>query len=175
MVHAASYPSRHAGGSIEKLSGHVELDETFTSSVSGTFANMKDHEEKKARVRRLRILIIMGLLTCGFDTMTSRHDRTIAVMAQRKCGGIEGRVTTPEGWVIPMAKIRLSNRDTKQSTNVETKEDGEYAACLSPGTYDVIVITPGFKTSKRKAIKIENGVRSIIDFPLKRGGARTSH
>ena len=107
--------------------------------------------------------------------MLLQFNRTIAVMAQTRCGGIEGRVTTPEGWVIPGAKIQLLNRDSKQSANVETKGSGEYAACLSPGTYDVIVVTPGFKTAKRKAIKVEKDGKSIIDFPMKRGGAQTSH
>ena len=126
-------------------------------------------------MKRFRIVITIGVLTCGLATILLQFNRTIAVMAQPTCGGIEGRVTTPEGWVIPMAKINLLNRDSKQSTNVQTEENGQYAACLSPGTYDVIVVTPGFKTAKRKAVKVENGVKSIIDFPMKRGGARTSH
>jgi hypothetical protein len=122
-----------------------------------------------------RMLLTIAFLTFCLATIQLRFNRTTAVMAQATCAGIEGRVTTPEGWVIPMAKVRLLNRDAKQSTNVQTEENGQYAACLSPGTYDVIVITPGFKTAKRKAVKVEASGKSIIDFPMKRGGARTSH
>lgn len=95
--------------------------------------------------------------------------------AQQTCGGIEGRVTTPEGWVIPGAKVELLNKETKQSTNVATEDKGEYSACLSAGLYDVTVTSPGFKTAKRKAIRVENAIRSIIDFPMKRGAAKPSH
>jgi hypothetical protein len=97
------------------------------------------------------------------------------IRAQQTCVGIEGRATTAEGWMIPMVKIRLLNKNTKQSTNVETKENGQYTACLAPGLYDVTAMAPGFKTAKRKAIKVENAVKSIIDFPMKRGAPTTSH
>ena len=83
-------------------------------------------------------------------------------------------MTTPEGWLIPRAKIFFVDKESKKSSNVESNEDGEYEACLSPGTYDVTVNALGFKSAKRKGIKVNYGERNIIDFPLKRGRPVTS-
>lgn len=90
------------------------------------------------------------------------------VAAQQGCSGIEGRMTTPEGWVIPNVKVRFFNKVTKQSENVTTDEIGQYSRCLSPGFYDVVATAPGFKPSKRK-VKVEKSTKHIIDFPMKRG------
>jgi len=98
-----------------------------------------------------------------------------SVKAQNACASIDGRVTTPEGWVIPGATISLLNKATKQSTKVETDGSGGYASCLSLGSYDVVASALGFKTGKRKSINVEVSGKSIIDFPMKRGKPVTSH
>jgi hypothetical protein len=95
--------------------------------------------------------------------------------AQNVCGGIEGRVTTVEGWLIPHVTIRSVNKLTKQSDNVRTDDKGEYAACLPPGTYDIFATALGFKPMKRKSLKIDAASRAIIDFTMKRGKPVTSH
>ena len=77
-------------------------------------------------------------------------------------------------WCCGVA-ITLLNKVTKQSTKVETDESGEYSACLSPGSYDVVASALGFKSGKRKSIKVERSGKSIIDFPIKRGKPVTSH
>lgn len=84
-------------------------------------------------------------------------------------------MTTPEGWLIPMAKVFFFNKDTKKTSSADSNEDGLYAACLSAGVYDVTVNAQGFKSAKRKAIRVNHGERSVIDFPLKRGRPQTSH
>jgi len=84
-------------------------------------------------------------------------------------------VTTPEGWLIPMAKVFFFNKDTKKTSSADSNEDGLYAACLSAGVYDVTVNAQGFKSAKRKAIKVNHGERNVIDFPMKRGRPQTSH
>lgn len=124
-------------------------------------------------MKRLRIFIIISLVACSILGLPV--DRTAIVKAQAKCGGIEGRVTTPEGWLIPMARVYFVNKETRKNTTVESNEEGLYSACLSAATYDVTVDAPGFKKAKRKDIKVNYGERSVIDFPLKRSGPQTSH
>ena len=124
---------------------------------------------------RLRIFITIGLVAAWCTTIAVPLDRTAVVMAQAKCGGIEGRLTTPEGWIIPMARIYFFNKETRKTTNVDSDQEGLYSACLSRGTYDVTVDAPGFKLAKRKRILVEDRIKSIIDFPLKRGRPQTSH
>lgn len=92
------------------------------------------------------------------------------VTAQTTCGGIDGRATSPQGWVIPKATIRLLNRVTKQTTNVETDNGGEYTVCLASGTYDVLANAMGYKPSKRKSIKVDASSKAIIDFVMKQDG-----
>src|SRR5690349_11603787 len=96
------------------------------------------------------------LLVCGcFIAVAFVFFATSAVMAQQTCGGIEGRATSPQGWVIPKATIRLVNKTTKQTTSVETDNSGGYTVCLSPGTYDVLANALGYKPAKRKSIKVD--------------------
>lgn len=93
----------------------------------------------------------------------------LLVSAQQSCGGVEGRVTTPEGWVIPATNIRLVNKSTKQIKSVQSDDKGEYTICLEAGVYDVLADSPGFKPAKRKSIKVEASAKNIIDFVMKRG------
>ena len=74
-----------------------------------------------------------------------------------------------------MAKIFFINKDTKKTSSAESNEQGLYEACLPAGVYDVTVNALGFKSAKRKDIKVNHGERNVIDFPLKRGGPQTSH
>src|SRR6187402_1935310 len=99
-------------------------------------------------MKLMKIIVLVALVAACFVTMTLPSDRAAVVQAQAKCGGIEGRVTTPEGWMIPMARIWFFNKDTKKTTNVESNGDGEYEMCLSAGTYDVSIEALGFKSAK---------------------------
>jgi hypothetical protein len=92
-----------------------------------------------------------------------------SVSAQQPCGGMRGRVTTEEGYLIPAANIRLANKENKQIKNVQTDGEGEYTICLEAGVYDVLAEAGGFKPVKRKSIKVEASTKNIIDFVLKLG------
>ena len=152
--------------------------------MSGDYSNIGTHlcavgigaliAKKKSKIKRFKVLVTTCVLA-WFTTIGVSICVAAAVTAQAKCGGIEGRVTTPEGWLIPRAKIFFVDKESKKSSNVESNEDGEYEACLSPGTYDVTVNALGFKSAKRKGIKVNYGERNVIDFPLKRGRPVTSH
>jgi len=115
--------------------------------------------------KTMRIVLISFLLVV---TALNVHSSAV-VSSQRDCDGIRGRVTTPEGWLIPRAKINLLNTKTKKSMNADTDENGDYRACLPFGTYDITVTSRGFKTAKRKAVKFETTGSITIDFPMKRG------
>ena len=120
-------------------------------------------------------LLRPALLFCCFAAVLVWSLPWPSAVAQKSCGGIEGRVTTEEGWMIPNVRIRLLDRATKQSTNVESDGEGVYTACLSPSKYDVFADAMGFKRAKRKSIKVEASSKSVIDFVMKRGKPITSH
>src|SRR5687767_11291329 len=108
-------------------------------------------------MRRFRLLITVSLFAACFAVPEWRVVRTTVGMAQAKCGGIEGRVTTPEGWLLPEARVFFVSKETKKTASADSTEDGEYWVCLSPGTYDVSVEARGFKNAKRKDIKVTYG------------------
>ena len=93
-----------------------------------------------------------------------------SVTAQKTCGGIKGRVTSPQGWVVSKATILLVNKRSKQTTKVETDETGEYTICLSLGVYDVLATAMGYKPAKRKSIEVDESTKATIDFVLKQNG-----
>lgn len=122
-----------------------------------------------------RNLLRSVFLFCCFPAVLLWSFAWSSAVAQKSCGGIEGRVTSEEGWMIPNVKIRFLERASKQSTNVESNGEGVYTACLSPGRYDVLADAMGFKPAKRKSIKVEMSSKNIIDFVMKRGKPITSH
>ena len=107
-----------------------------------------------------RISFTSILLACLFLS-------EVPALAQNPCGGIEGRATSVEGWVIPKATIRLLNKATKQTLAVETDASGNYTACLPVGTYDVLASSLGYKKAKRKSIKVDASSKALVDFVMK--------
>jgi hypothetical protein len=80
--------------------------------------------------------------------------------------GISGRLTDPNGAVIVGGNVSLTDRRTRKVIRVSTNENGEYAADLAVGSYDVEVDMPGFKKAKRKYIPVHPEARSFVDFML---------
>lgn len=86
--------------------------------------------------------------------------------AQITCGGIVGRVTSVDGWIIPAATIRLRDKSTKLITTTQSNADGEYTICLLAGTYDVFSDSPGYKSIKRKSVKVDSTAKNVIDLVM---------
>ena len=86
---------------------------------------------------------------------------------QKPCAGIEGRATSVEGVLIPKTSIRITNKSTKQTTTVETGEDGSYTICLARGRYDLQAVALGYKSVKRKSIDVDASSKAVIDFVMK--------
>jgi hypothetical protein len=86
---------------------------------------------------------------------------------QKPCGGIEGRITSVEGVLIPRTSIRITNRSTKQTTTVESDADARYTICLAPGRYDLQATALGYKSVRRKSIDVDATSKAMVDFVLK--------
>jgi hypothetical protein len=115
---------------------------------------------------RTLIRLILLCLVALASQVGSRE----TVVAQNRCAGMEGRATSIQGWLIPEATIRFVNKATKQGSAVQTDANGEYSACLRPGTYDVVATAMGYKTAKRKSIKVESSGRNVVDFVMRPNG-----
>src|SRR4029079_4459298 len=71
---------------------------------------------------------------------------------------------------IPGATVKITNVDTKVSTQLTTNADGYFEApLLQPGTYDVSVEMAGFKTSTRPAVPVAVAQQVTLSFNLEVG------
>jgi len=85
--------------------------------------------------------------------------------SQKVRRGISGRITDPNGAVVPGAKITIVGRSSHTTVIRKANAKGQYAADLDPDTYDVTAGAPGFKTVTRTT-GVVRGSRSSMDFVL---------
>lgn len=90
--------------------------------------------------------------------------------AQESRGAITGRVTDPQGAVVPNAQVIVTNTQTNESRRSVTNETGYYEVnFLEPSTYTVSVEAPGFKRLVRSGITVSVGTRLEINLSLEIG------
>ena len=92
------------------------------------------------------------------------------VQAQVATGDILGTVTDIAGSAVVGATIRVENVGTHQVRTFTTKGSGEYVfSTLQPGTYQVTVTSPTFKTFSATNVVLAASDRVRIDAPLQVG------
>src|SRR2546430_1027828 len=90
--------------------------------------------------------------------------------AQSFQGSLRGRIADPNGAVVPMAKITVTDEGTSSSRASVTSDEGEYIfAALTPATYTVIAEAPGFKRTERKGVVVATQSAVTIDIALELG------
>lgn len=87
-------------------------------------------------------------------------------------GGINGRVTDPQGAIVPNATVKVTNTGTNSTVTVTANEDGAFrVTSLNPGTYRVEFSAGSFAPSKAEGVVVEVGRSSTIDAQLTVGTA----
>ena len=77
----------------------------------------------------------------------------LPVLAQ--AASLAGTVTDVTGAVVPQAKITAQNKATNASRDAEADGSGTYRITyLLPGTYDVLIEKPGFKSVQYSDVKL---------------------
>ena len=85
--------------------------------------------------------------------------------AQEVVSHIRGIVTDPSGAAVPGAEVRAINVQTQVSQIVTTQADGSYDfLSLPPGTYDVRVTKPGFRTITAHNIPLT--LNQVYNLPI---------
>jgi hypothetical protein len=93
----------------------------------------------------------------------------LTAAAQETRGNISGTVRDAQG-VIPFAMVRITNLDTKVTQNLVTNESGYFEApLLNPGSYEVNVQMPGFKSATRSDVVLGVGQQLTVPFTLEVG------
>jgi hypothetical protein len=85
-------------------------------------------------------------------------------------GAINGKVTDPQGAVVPNATITVTNTATNAQSTVNTSDDGTFKVSnLQPGTYSVSTTVSGFAPAKADTVVVEVGRSTTVDIPLSVG------
>lgn len=83
---------------------------------------------------------------------------------------LTGTVSDSTGAVIPAAEIAIINMDTGESYTTVTNETGTYTIpFIKPGTFELIVTTPGFKQYTREGIRLDTASSVRADAALELG------
>ena len=87
-------------------------------------------------------------------------------------GAISGKVTDPQGAVVPNASIKVTNVETNAVMTVSATEDGGFRVSnLAPGKYRIETAVSGFAPAKADNVTVEVGQVTTVDLPLTIGSA----
>ncbi len=87
---------------------------------------------------------------------------------------LDGQVTDKSGAVVPQASVTVSAAERNLSSTVQTDQQGRYSfPNLAPGSYDLNISAPGFRTYVQHDITLLANQAARIDAPLEVGDAAT--
>src|ERR1700693_3007494 len=90
-------------------------------------------------------------------------------------GTLVGTVTDPSNSVVPNASVSVRNQDTNAVRKLETSATGDYSApLLPPGTYEIRVEVPNFRTSVNRNVEVDVTSTVRVDVQLQLGDFRQS-
>ena len=94
----------------------------------------------------------------------------VALWGQGERGTFNGTITDPSGAAIVGASVKALNPATGVETSTPTTEAGVYRMpYLMPGTYQLTVSAPGFKSSLRQNVMLGVAQTLTVDFTLEIG------
>ncbi len=95
---------------------------------------------------------------------------SVKLDAQALYGSLVGNVVDETGAIVPGATVTITQRETNQTREQATPENGAYSfPNLAPGTYDVVVTLPGFKTFTTREVAVRIGAIVRVDARLALG------
>jgi hypothetical protein len=95
--------------------------------------------------------------------------------AQALYGSLVGNVVDESGAVVPGATVAITQKETNQTREQATPVNGAYSfPNLAPGTYDVVVTLPGFRTFATRDITVSVGAIVRVDARLALGSLEES-
>ena len=94
----------------------------------------------------------------------------LGVVCAQSTATLQGRVTDPDGAVVPGVHISVRNQETRTERTTRTDDEGNYqVAALPVGPYRVEVRVAGFQTQIVENLIVEVGRSVVQDFQLRVG------
>ena len=91
--------------------------------------------------------------------------------AQTGTSEIGGKVTDPQGGILPGVAIVITNQDTGVFRELVTGADGSYfVSHIVPGRYRINAKLSGFRSLDRRDVVLTVGKMQILDLTLEVGG-----
>jgi hypothetical protein len=96
------------------------------------------------------------------------------LFAQIQTGRISGTVYDPNKAAVPGASVTVINKETNVAQKIVSNESGAYVVpSLNPGSYDVSVTAPGFRTTVRSGVEMQVGKDLLLNIELVLGETST--
>src|SRR5262249_52001936 len=95
-----------------------------------------------------------------------------SLFAQQGTSSIKGRALAGDGSVLPGVTVTIKHQESGTVRTTTTDKDGVYVmAAVIPGPYELSAELQGFKTFKRRNVRLEVGKTSTVDIKLDMGAA----
>jgi Carboxypeptidase regulatory-like domain/TonB-dependent Receptor Plug Domain len=93
------------------------------------------------------------------------------VLAQSTAGRLMGTVTDSTGSVVSGARVTITSKGTGEHQKAVSENNGNYAVFpVSPGTYDITVEQPGFRSVAIQNVIFDVNATIVRNFSLSIGG-----
>ena len=115
------------------------------------------------RISRIFLVLLVGVVAV-----------TLSLMAQTSTGGLSGTVLDETGGAVINVQITIRQETTGTVRTTYTDVNGRYSvANLSPGSYSIKAVFPGFETLVRPGVVVPEGGKAVADLTLKAGRVGT--
>lgn len=90
--------------------------------------------------------------------------------AQQGTSQIRGRVTVPDGSVLPGVTVTVKHQESGVLRTTTSDKDGVYVMSgVIPGTYELTAELSGFRNFRQRNLRLEVGKTSVVDVKLAMG------
>jgi len=95
-----------------------------------------------------------------------------SAIAQLEGGSITGNIRDTTGATVPHASVDIANVASGEHIPLTTNNAGDFtSATLRPGTYNVSVSAPGFRTAVQRGVILQIGAKPAVNLILSVGEA----
>ena len=114
---------------------------------------------------RAAAVAVLGMAVCAMTLLAPG-----AAAQTPTTGAVAGVVLDPSGAVVPKAEVQLVNVDTNGTAKQITNDAGQFVfPGLMPGTYNITVKSPGFRTTSVGSLVVEVNKSKNVPVSLEVG------